>query len=177
MSAIGFFKDVLIDNRRNALWNIERILGIADPRKSVLWEESDEHYKGLNVKNERVLVLGSDYGVTPMYFLSKGAKSVVGYSLWKQYFFHSDYEHRQEPFTMDKIKGERFDVMTADCEGCEYLLTNDFLENLKSYVICFHAPVENEQILQYVKGIGISIPPPEPVPQSKQEIAIYEVVR
>jgi hypothetical protein len=173
MSAIDFLKDILIGNRQNAVWNIGRVLGFKHPERSEFWKESVEHYQGLDVKGKRVLVLGSDFGVTPMYFLSRGAKSVVGYSLWKQYFFHPNYEHRFERFSMDKINANDYDVMSADCEGCEYLLSREFLSKLEGYVICFHDPVENISILEYARKEGVSIRPPPAKPGYKPEIAIY----
>jgi len=44
MTATGFLRDILIDNRQNAAWNIRRIFRIADPRKSWQWRDSETYY-------------------------------------------------------------------------------------------------------------------------------------
>ena len=177
MTASGFLRDILIDNRQNAIWNMKRILHIADPHRSWAWKESEEHYSSINVKGKRVLMLGSDYGITPMYLIERGAESVVGFSLWKQYFFDPRYTHITDRFTMDKIKGMDFDVMFSDCEGCEYLLTKDYLATLKGYVICFHNPIENHELFDYVKSKSIYMTPPSKVEGYREEIAIFTKVR
>ena len=181
MTAGEFLRDILIDNRQNAIWNIKRVLHVADPSKSWAWKESEAHYSSIDVKGKKVLMLGSDYGITPMYLLDKGAGSVVGFSLWKQYFFDPRYTHIMSPFTMDMIDGMDFDVMFSDCEGCEYLLTNDYLATLKGYVICFHAPIENHELFDHVKSesdfIIPPITPPSKTERWKEEIAIFAKVR
>ena len=175
MTAGEFLRDILIDNRQNAIWNMKRILYIADPHRSWAWEESEDHYSGIDVRGKKVLMLGSDYGVTPMYLIERGAESVTGFSLWKQYFFNPRYTHITDRFTMDKINGMGFDVMFSDCEGCEYLLTKDYLKTLKGYVICFHDPIENQELFDYVKSESTFIAPPvDRVEEGyKKEIAIF----
>lgn len=173
MTAVEFLKDILIYNPQNAGWNIRRLLHSADPHRSFLWKESEMHYGNIDVRGKRALMLGSDYGVTPMYLIERGAESVVGFSLWKQYFFHPRYTHIREPFSMDKIRGMDFDVMFSDCEGCEYLLTKDYLATLKGYVICFHDPIANQELFDYVKSESTYIIPPTPIERCKEEIAIY----
>ena len=187
MSAKDFIKYSIVRDKGNVIWNLKRILRAADPKVSKYWKESDEHYSNLDVRGKKVLVIGADFGVTPMYFLSKGAQSVVGYSLWKQYFFHPNYEHRQEPFYVDKLDGEDFDVMSSDCEGCEYGFTKELLNRIGSHVICFHEPVLNNDILEYARRIATRLirPPPfDPLPppqghpgQWKPEVLITEVIR
>ena len=173
MTASNFLRDIVIDNRQNAIWNMKRILHIADPHKSPLCKESEDHYSGIDVKGKKVLMLGSDYGITPMYLIERGAESVTGFSLWKQYFFNPRYMHITERFTMDKIKGMDFDVLVADCEGCEYLLTKDFLSTLGSYVICFHDPIENHQLFDYVKSESVFMSPPPWSGEGKKEISVF----
>ena len=177
MTATGFLRDILIDNRQNAIWNMKRILRIADPHESWAWKESEDHYNGIDVKGKKALMLGSDYGVTPMYFIERGAESVTGFSLWKQYFFDPRYMHITDRFTMDRIKGMDFDVMFSDCKGCEYLLTKDFLSKLKGYVICFHDPIENQALFDHVKSESTSMTPPSKVEGYREEIAIFTKVR
>ena len=172
MTTAGFIKDILIDNPQNAGWNIRRVLHIADPRKSWQWKDSETHYNGVDVKGKRALMLGSDYGVTPMYLIQKGVESVVGFSLWKQYFFHPRYTHIRARFSMDGIRGMDFDVLFADCEGCEYQLREYFLSSLDDYVICFHDPIGNQQLFDYVKSQSVSITPPLEVGRYNREIAI-----
>ena len=173
MTATGFLRDILIDNRQNAAWNIRRIFRIADPRKSWQWRDSETYYSDIDVKEKKAMVLGSDYGITPMYLIERGAKSVMGFSLWKQYFFNSRYTHRVERFTMEKIKGIDFDVLVADCEGCEYLLTKDFLSSLSGYVICFHDPIENQKLFDYVKSESVCMAPPTWSGEGKKEISVF----
>ena len=48
MSAKDFLKDIFIENRQNAIWNVGRVLGLKHPERSEFWKESVEHYQGLD---------------------------------------------------------------------------------------------------------------------------------
>lgn len=175
MGVIGFLEDIATGNGRNAMWNARRVIGIGRPEGSWLWDDAVKYYSSLSVAGKNVLDMGSDYGVSPMFFLSRGALSVTGFSLWKQYFFDPRYTHRLELFTAEKIKDVSFSVLKADCEGCEYLLTKEHLIPLDDWIIAFHAPVENRELYEYCVANGVEAAPPPPRCEGfREEIAILK---
>ena len=67
-------------------------LGILPLKWSEWYQDCLDIYWRLDVRDKVVLDIGSDFGTTPMFFLTQmGAKKVVGVSLESQYFSHMNY--------------------------------------------------------------------------------------
>ena len=72
------------------------------PWWSIFWHEA-HLYDSLEVRGMDVIDVGCDYGVTPMYFLARGARSVTGFSEWEPRFYHSAYLHHTGRTTAARI--------------------------------------------------------------------------
>lgn len=151
-------------HRKNILHNdIKKFLHIAKPQDFNWWNECNEFYKDFNVKDKIVFDIGSDIGVSPMYFLSKGAKFVMGYSLEKPYFTDKKYVHNIMKVSGDTINSiyqttwqfkKSEIVLKADCEGCEWDFPMGFLDQFSDWVIALHNPVKSDDLFGYIKNNG-----------------------
>ena len=154
---------------------IKQFLHILKLEDAPYYEEFDKYYKTLDVKNKLVVDLGSDIGASPMYFIKNGANTVIGFSRNKQYFRNVRYHHintleRPEVLskTIEKIKRmkEEFDspipiVLKSDCEGCEWKLPEEFIDEFEDWIIAVHNPVGNRELMDYIVTHGILIAEPE----------------
>ena len=81
--------------------------------------EIEQTYNHFDLRGKTILDVGADFGLSSMYFLDRGAKKVVAYSLERQrkWLKHQDVEwHRQKW----DYSTHRADILKMDCEGCEY---------------------------------------------------------
>lgn len=134
------------------------------PQWTKHWKECKQFYADLDVKGRRVLDLGSDIGVSPMYFLKRGARTVTGITLDKQHFSNTMYRHLQVSAPLDETDF-RFvksisgfygcEVLKADIEGWEWNMTSDFISKFDDWVIALHHPIENEALYEWIKEHGI----------------------
>ena len=139
------------------------------PEKAWL-QDCKTYYSGLNVKDAVVLDVGSDVGISPMYFLKHGAKTVIGYSLLKQKYKHPLYHSFEQPFTVDHaleqlgIYLHYFPhvrrILKSDCEGCEWTMTSSFINLFDDWIIGLHTPTQNIALYDYIKQSGQNIANP-----------------
>ena len=151
-------------------WNdIRRKLHILKLEESQYYPECERFYSGLDVAGKIVIDVGCDFGTTPMYFLRKGAKFVMGFSMDSQYFYDVGYIHYnvnddpnvllefiQKRQQMKTIASLPF-VLKSDCEGCEWNFTKEFIETFDDWIIAVHTPITNESLYQYIKDNGENI--------------------
>lgn len=141
---------------------IRRLLGLRDRlpvtrnqvklrQQAILENDCKNLYSKLDVRGKKVLDIGSDFGTTPMYFISQGAKRVVGYSLEKQRLFDPLYDHRQKPFLYDNFVLDDSWVLKADCEGCEWDFTPEFLTQFDDFLILAHLPIRNLRLYGWLE--------------------------
>lgn len=111
-------------------------------------------YGFVNVTDKTVLDIGADWGSTPHFFITKGAKSVIAVDGDKGYYDRMVENLKDElrvlpvylfirkPQDMaELIETYRPDVVKIDCEGCEIHLASVSLDILKipqEYVIETH---------------------------------------
>ncbi len=114
-------------------------------------------YSQLNVKNKTVIDIGSCMGDTAVYFISRGARRVIGYEPDKQFYEASvrniELNGLRKRISVLNIPGSLKDairklgknehaVLKMDCEGCEYTLINrkelDILKRFDEMIIEYH---------------------------------------
>ena len=162
---------------------IKQFLHILKVEETEYYNEFDKYYKDLDVEGKVVVDLGADIGASPMYFLNKGAKFVIGFSMEKAYFHNKNYVHvtiRKQPFypnvvalIVKSIKEElsiKSSVLKSDCEGCEWERNSKFIEAFDDWIIAVHRPVKNQELLDYIIKNGNLVATPDP----KCEFAIYK---
>ena len=131
-------------------------------------------YDTLDVAGRTVIDVGCDYGVTPMYFLSRGAKKVIGFSEWPQRFYSFDYRHIRGHATADQIMDrcpscdDR--VLKTDVEGLEWDFDPEWVGKFHDWIIVCHYPVRNQELLDWLKKHGTLIGSQPEV----NEFAIYQ---
>jgi len=112
-------------------------------------------YGFVDVKDRTVLDIGADWGSTPHFFITRGAKSVIavegGRNHYDEMVKNLKDESRVLPIylfireTEDMvklIKNLHPDIVKIDCEGCEQALVNvpqDVLRIPREYVIEIHS--------------------------------------
>ena len=156
---------------------IKQFLHILKLEDAPYYEEFDKYYKTLDVKNKLVVDLGSDIGASPMYFIKNGANTVIGFSRNKQYFRNVRYHHintleRPEVLSKTIAKITRMKeeiVLKSDCEGCEWKLPKEFIDEFEDWIIAVHNPVGNRELMDYIVTHGILIAEPE-----GSEFGIYQ---
>lgn len=156
---------------RKKFWSdFRKRLHILTLEKSQYYEECVRFYDTLDVKGKVVIDVGCDFGTTPMYFLSKGANTVFGFSKDKQYFHSIHYKHVNVdvdlstfPTMIKAIKRIRDEmipphlVLKSDCEGCEWNFTQEFIDSFDDWIIAVHTPIANEELYEYIKEEGENI--------------------
>lgn len=147
---------------------------LARPEWSAYWNDAEDNYSRLNVKDKLVYDIGCDYGVTPTYFLRNGATQVVGFSLDRQVFHTPNYSHyigwtaKQMMESKANYNGQRC-ALKMDCEGLEWQFSQEWVEQFDDWVICCHYPVQNEKLFDWIKSHGENIGH-----QGETEFAIYK---
>ncbi len=101
-------------------------------------------YSKIDYTNKTVVDIGCDFGTTPLIFRLKGAKHVYGYTKGKNNLLIQSLT-REKWFTLmgefnedAKRKMPYADVLKADCEGCEALLTPDIISRFPEWIIAIH---------------------------------------
>ncbi len=101
-------------------------------------------YSTLNYKNKVVVDYGADIGSSAIYFLSKGAKQVIGIEIDKKAkqisknlkFNEFEFKKRFKYTTKYHPNG---DILKMDIEGAENgLLTEQYLKGFKQFAIGLH---------------------------------------
>ena len=170
----------LLHNRLHARDIALRKFRLMTLHLSQYYQECIQFYSGLDVKGKNVLDVGSDYGTTPMYFLSKDAKMVCGISMDKQYFSDDKYVHYEMElyrgtgglkFLDDLRRDWHLNVLKSDIEGFEWEYTPEFVSQFDDWIIAFHGTIQNEELFGWIKEHG------EPIGcQYGSEFAIYKKV-
>ena len=180
--------------RRNKpkFWSdVKRALHILNLEKSEWYKECSEYYN-FDVKNKIVIDYGCDFGTSPLWFINNDAKKVIGFSLDNQYFKNERYEHNKisiidEPKKLiaeltnkiNEIKKQLPNeiILKADCEGCEWNFSSEFIELFSDWVIALHMPIKNIALENYIKLHGKLIGEPDlDIMHIKREYTIYQKV-
>ena len=160
-----------------------RKLHILTLEKSQYYNDCVRFYNTLDVKDKIVMDVGCDFGTTPMYFIRKGAIKVIGFSKDNQYFFDSRYKHFNvdvEPNSLSNVirditnikqSMDKQIVLKADCEGCEWNFTKEFINSFDDWIIAVHTPIRNNELYNYIKENGDLIGK-----QEGSEIGIYRKI-
>ena len=162
--------------------NLRQSLHILKLEKSKYYPECEQFYSKLDVKDKVVIDVGSDFGTSPMYFLKRGAKKVIGFSMDKQYFKDYRYKHvdLNQPDALQRtiiglslsLSELKSIVLKCDCEGCEWNFTIPFIESFDDWIIACHEPIKNQELLDYIKSNGELIGK-----QEGSEFGIYKKVK
>ena len=131
----------------------KKLLHILNVEKLDYWQDCEKYYSSLDFKGRNVLDLGSDFGTSPAYFLKHGARFVLGYSLEKQYFKDSGYDHIVGKFVPDHVDYRGW-VLKSDCEGYEWDLSPEFMSQFHDWVVALHSPITNEPLYNWIKENG-----------------------
>lgn len=171
-------------------WNdVRRKLHILTLEKSQYYKDCIEFYDSLDVEGNVVIDVGCDFGTTPMYFIRKEAIKVIGFSKDNQYFFDSRYKHfnvDKEPDSLSNVikdiknikqSMDKSIVLKADCEGCEWDFTQDFIEAFDDWIIVVHTPISNDSLYQYIKDHGEYLGNQQGGKGIVQEIGIYRKIQ
>ena len=169
---------------KGKFWSdVRRKFHILTLEKSQYYPECEQYYSKLEVKGKVVIDVGCDFGTTPMYFISRGAKKVIGFSLDKQYFRDYRYKHfdlNEQPEVLNGVidglslsqDEAKVFVLKSDCEGCEWNFTIPFIETFSDWIIACHTPIRNQELFDYIKANGKLIGK-----QEGKEFGIYKKVR
>ena len=150
-------------------------LGILPLKWSEWYQDCLDIYWRLDVRDKVVLDIGSDFGTTPMFFLTQmGAKKVVGVSLESQYFSHMNYHHYKMPVGgFDSLPGSltemAFDILKVDAEGLEWDMEIEFIEPFHDWIIALHRPILNPELFEWIKAYGKLI-----ATKTTEEFAVYQ---
>lgn len=149
------------------------------------WDDCIRYYRHLETKGRVILDIGSDYGTSPRYFILNGAFRVIGFSLMDSRYNSYRYIHIKEEFTIDraiellrpymKIKLS----LKADCEGCEWTMTPEFINIFDDWIIGLHSidgKIPNPELYGYILNSGTYIGNPsqyQPDDLPVKEFAVY----
>lgn len=130
-------------------------------------------YGFVNVTDKTVLDIGADWGSTPHFFITKGAKSVIAVDGYKGYYDRMVENLKDEPRVLpvylfirkpqdiaELIETYRPDVVKIDCEGCEIHLASVSLDILKipqEYVIETHGDEILDSINNAMSAAGFAL--------------------
>lgn len=172
-----------LHDRRKFWSDMLRPLHLLNFERSQYYKDCVKYYSDLYVKGRIVFDIGSDFGTSPMFFLQKGAKLVLGFSLDKQYFVKPGYVHyrcrdeievarlannlRNTYITMHDLENKV--SLKMDCEGCEWDFSPEFLESFADWVIALHSPVKNKRLYEYITRNGRFIGQ-----ENDEEFAVYK---
>jgi|UniRef100_A0A0F2LNF3 hypothetical protein len=124
------------------------------------WRELEPSYGCLNVRGRVVVVVGADCGSTHVYFLSRGARYVIGFEksddlrrVWNSVC--ADFHICDHGEIRGEWHGEYpdADVFVMDCEGCESNLDVSSLSKYKEWCIAVHDWTSNRvSLLRKLQG-------------------------
>ena len=190
----------LLYNRRKLKSDVLKRLKLLKLQDSEWYAECDRYYNNFDVRDKIVVDIGADFGTSPLYFLAKGAKYVVGFSLEKQYFYHPKYMHivgidyyPEDSLKMweietgnDPLKTIDIDleiqpevpisdmVLKCDAEGWEWNLSAGFIDSMHDWIIALHCPILNPFLFEWIKKNGLLVAQPIAFPtKNGDEFAIY----
>ena len=86
---------------------------------NIMLDIFNSYYKLDIYKGKTVLDIGADFGLSPKFFINKGATKVIAYSPMRQkeWLKHEKIEWHKRLWQGEYIKA---DILKIDCEGCEY---------------------------------------------------------
>lgn len=123
-------------------------------------------YGCVDFTDKTVLDIGADWGGTPAFFLSKGARSVIGVDGNRHYVEKMRDHFKDDPRVLplyvyvkvsqqlcDLIQIYKPDLVKVDCEGCERLLTEiPNLDLCPEYLIEVHSDEIRKTLLNLFDG-------------------------
>ncbi len=132
------------------------------------WSNLDLMYGHLDFTDKVVLDIGADWGGTPAFFLSRGAKKVIGvdYHAWyvEKMADHFRDDYRVLPVQVkvenakqikDLIQIHKPDIVKIDCEGCEKVLSRVINLGLcPEYIVEIHSDSIRDSLLSKFKRVG-----------------------
>jgi hypothetical protein len=107
--------------------------------------ETRDMYGMLDFKDKIVIDIGADYGITPRYFLSKGASRVICYEanpvLHRRLLLEMGNDNRIEiNGSWNGVYLPHGDILKMDCEMCEYMIKEEQLQAFPQWAIGVHRP-------------------------------------
>ncbi|CAI44189.1 SAM-dependent methyltransferase [Acidianus rod-shaped virus 1] len=124
------------------------------------WREYPRSYGLLNVYQRTVQIVGADCGSSALYFLLRGASSVVQYEKeeklrkkWQQVC--ADFSICDKAVMKEEWNGEYEDtnIFIMDCEGCEEKLNVSQLNKYSQWCIGVHDWAKNRvELLRKLEG-------------------------
>ncbi|KKM93814.1 hypothetical protein LCGC14_1204510 [marine sediment metagenome] len=135
------------------------------------WKNLEIMYGRLNYTDKVVLDIGADWGGTPAFFLSKGARRVIGvdYHAWyvEKMADHFRDDCRVFPVQVNVKTSKQMenliqiykpDIVKVDCEGCERLLFDvNNLALCPEYVVEVHSDDVHHSLLSKFKEAGHTV--------------------
>ena len=114
--------------------------------------EYPRSYSYIDVRGKVVVDVGADIGTSPLWFLSQGAAKVIAFSLEKQdpRFADPRVEWRGR-WNGERVEG---DVFKIDCEGCECMISEGFLESYEAAYVAFHEWSPCRWLEEFLKSKG-----------------------
>jgi len=145
------------NDRRGFNQSILKPLHLLTLKRSEYYSECINYYSHLNVKNKYVLDIGSDFGTTPMYFLQRGALTILGISEMKQYFYNDNYRQLDimpihKVFDLQKLM--HFQVLKSNSNGFEWNFTKEFINSFQDWIIVCHYPIQNPELFKFIEFEG-----------------------
>jgi SAM-dependent methyltransferase len=149
-------------NRRVVIPSLLRSFHCLPLELSEWYPDCLKYYSDLNVRGKVVLDVGCDFGTSPLYFIRRGAKLVIGVSLEPQYFRDNHYLHYHIP---DKDERDAImdtlvrwsilcDVLKVDAEGLEWEMWPAFIMQFEDWIISLHTPIRNPPLYEWIKEHG-----------------------
>jgi hypothetical protein len=125
-------------------------------------------YGTLDYTNAVVLDIGADFGSSPAFFLSKGAKHVIACECDPAWYQRLEEWAKGQPVTVvgevtpENIGTlvEQADVVKVDCEGCEAMLPTlpaATLKGPRAWVLETHTVPLYDTLTQLFKRLGYTV--------------------